>query len=167
VLVPGLRERAAAADLVAPGDAWRVVALVGAVLGVVGWLDWLLLWIPFRLGNPDWEFATASAAFDAMPLGTIGVAALAAGAGARGWRWVARSVGAGCWIVAAVLLGIYAVYVLDVPVMLKGVDPLLKPVLLKAIGKTSVFALVYVVTYLWLGVACWRMLRDRNGRMSS
>jgi len=39
-----------------------------------------LLWYPLQFGSADWEFGTISAYLNGMPLGTLGLALLAAGA---------------------------------------------------------------------------------------
>ena len=139
--------------------AWRVVAVMGAMLGVVGWIDLGLLYVPQRFGNAQWEFGTISATFNALPLATLSTAALVTASLFAGWRrWVGvltMFVG----LVTLLLVGLTALYVLDIPVLLQGATPEIRPILLKSIAKTSAFALVYVAAYVWLGLACWRTLR--------
>src|SRR5689334_14868275 len=64
----------------------RVLGAAGLVLAIVGWTDWALLWVPLRFGVVEWEFGTISQSFDALPLATIGTAALVAAALNGGWR---------------------------------------------------------------------------------
>lgn len=55
------------------------MVVAGIAITLVG-SDLALLWIPARLGTPDWEFGTVSTTLDGMPLGTVGFALIAVGA---------------------------------------------------------------------------------------
>ena len=134
-----------------PQLGWRVVAVAGLVLGVIGWLDVLLLWVPLHLGRSEWEFGTVSATFDALPLATIGCALVLAGALASGWNVRLRVVG---WFAAAVsvlLLAALMLFLLDVPLAWKGVGLINRPPLIRAVAKTCVLAVAYVAVYVATG----------------
>ncbi len=142
-----------------PTTAWVLVAVVGSVLAVIGWTDILLAWYPPKFGTVEWEFGTISATIDSMPLGTMGLAALAASAIARGATRPVRIVGVLCWLIAGVLLGVLALYLLDLPVAWNGVQEGLRPMLGKAMLKTSLLTLAYIGLYGWLGWFTRRRLR--------
>lgn len=138
---------------------WSVIAGLGVTLTVVGWIDLGLLWYPPNLGNPEWEFGTISSQFDSMPLATIGLALVAVGAMGKGWQRVAQAAAVLSALVAVFLLGIYMIYLLDVPLALKAVAPALGPTIKKAIAKASVYAVTYVAFYSWLAQYVWRRSR--------
>lgn len=139
--------------------AWRVVSVIGVLLGVVGWLDWGLLFVPQKFGTAQWEFGTISTSFNALPLATLSAAALATASIAAGRRRTMGALSIFAVLVTLVLIGLAGLFALDVPVLLGSAAPELRPVLWKSIAKTSVFAVVYIVTYAWLALACWRTLQ--------
>lgn len=126
---------------------WRVLAWIGAALAVVGWLDWALIWFPLDFGNPQWEFGNISASIDALPLGTLGLGLIAASVVARGGRWTPRVLGVLFALGSLLLLGLLVIYLLDVPLALRSVQPQMRSVLRLAMMKTVVSALVYAVLY--------------------
>ena len=148
-----------------PDDALRLLIWVGACLALAGWMDVLLLWIPTHFGRPEWEFGTVSAMFDALPLGTLGVALLIAAGVARGWRRVVLVSGVAALVLAFVLVAALVLFALDVPLAWKGVAESYRPTLKKAMFKTGVLAAIYITMYSVVG---WLALRrvKRSGERS-
>jgi hypothetical protein len=133
-----------------------VLSWVGWLLGLAGWADVVLLWVPLHMGRPEWEFGTASATFDALPLATLGIGVLLAASLARGWK-KAAVVGAGAsLVVALVLLAVLVLFVLDVPMAWKGVGEQFRSQLVKATVKTAFMGVLYISLY---AVAGWFTLR--------
>lgn len=130
--------------------AWRMAVAGGLVLGVAGWTDVLLLWYPLRFGNPEWEFATTSGMFDALPLGTIGFLVLSAWAVLRQRPAVTVTLGVvGLGIVLA-LLASAVLFVLSWAQAMGAIGPENRWVLLRAGAKTTLYALLYSGLYLWM-----------------
>ena len=142
-----------------PALLWVVIAWTGLALAVVGWTDMALLWYPLLFGTPEWEFATISACYDAMPVGTVGLILMVAGAIGRGWRGVTRTLAVVSFCIALGLVAVSVVYLLDVPLALKGIAPPVKYVLKKAMLKAGVSAAAYTVLYAWLAWFLWRSTR--------
>ena len=94
-----------------------------------------------------------------MPLGTLGLVTLCIAALGLGRRRTARVLAAILMTIAVTLLGIFALYLLNVPVALGGVPPQLVPTIQKAILKTTVFAVTYLALYGWLALYLWRNSR--------
>ncbi len=136
-----------------------MVALAGLLLGIVGWLDVLLLWVPAHFGTPEWEFGTSSSTFDALPLATLGLAFAIAGALAEGWRVRLKVLGWFTAVVLLLLLVVLGLFLLDVPLAWKGVPPANLSTLKRAIAKTVVLAVAYLVTYGLFGLTVLRRLR--------
>ena len=159
VLVAEREKDSRAPLIVEPAVVWTLLAGLGLGLAVVGWTDLALLWYPLKFGSPEWEFATIGGHFDAMPLATLSTVLLAAGVLTNGWRKSARVLAVFCVLVGLVHVGVYAIYLLDVPIALGGVPPQLQPAIQKAIAKTTVFAVTYTMLYGWLGTYLWRKAR--------
>ena len=132
------------------------------MLALVGWTDWLLLWFPFRLGVPEWEFGTISGAFDAMALGTIGFLVLATVVARGGTRTLGRVLALTALGVSLLCLVLWVLYLLNVPLAVNAVQPELKGVLEKSVIKTSLLALFYAGGYGALGVYGLRLLNVKT-----
>lgn len=153
----------------APSDSgpvafWPVLGATGFVLAAVGFLDLLLLWIPMEVGRPDWEFGAISAHFDGMALGTVGLTLMMAASLARGRRRVARVLAVLSTLIGIGLVGLFLIYVLDVPIALGATAGRMRSVMVKSITRTSLFALLYIWLYLWLGWHVWRAARAQAVR---
>ena len=146
-------------------QALRALAGVGLTLAFVGWIDVGLNLYPARIGNPDWEFGTAGAVFDSLPLGTLGLGLLlvAAHLGAR--PWALRALGAVLLSLAGLLLAMLGLYALALPEVWRAADARLHEPLSIAVGKTVAVAALYLVLYVWLAVGSWRSARP--GRRSA
>ncbi len=139
-----------------PEAGWRMVTMVGLLLGVVGWLDILLMWVPAHFGRAEWEFGTISATFDALPLATLGIGLLLAGTLAAGYLGRLKVFGWLSFGILALLLAMLVLYGLDVPLAWKGVAPAALPMLKRAMAKTALLAVMYLVVY---GLFGWTVLR--------
>ena len=142
---------------------WALVGIVAALQGIIGWLDWGLLWVPLKFGNAEWEFGTIAGAFQGLPLATFATAALAATAVSRGWTRTTAAVGAFGILMALVLLGLLGVFGLDIPLAIKNTDPAVGSAVKKVILKTGLLGLLSVATYGTIGICCLRALRNRSG----
>lgn len=142
-----------------PEAGWRVIAVVGLLLGAIGWLDVLLLWIPAYFGRTEWEFGTISSTFDALPLATLGLSLILAGAIANGWRVRLRVVAWFAFVVAVVLLAALVLYATDVPLAWSGVQPAAQPVLKRVMIKTVLLAVAYIAAHGMFGFMSLRRLK--------
>lgn len=161
VLVLNSRPKAAKAAAVPStlDSARAALGGMGIALALVGWIDWALLWFPLQFGTVEWEFGTISSSFDALPLATIGTAAIVIAALAGAWRRTLLVIGVLSMLAAVSFVLVFGIYLLDVPVLLQGAVEAVRGVMMKAIIKTSSYALLYTATYAWLGVLCVRAFR--------
>ena len=149
--------------------AWSVLYGVGWLFLILGVLDVGLLWVPFRFGIAEYEFASAGSMLDSLPLPTIGLAFLLAGAGARGKVGVVRLVIVFAALAALVVVAAAGLYALTVPLALKSVSgPDLKLGIEKSIAKVAVQACAYPIAYLGVARMGVRLLakakRKQGGR---
>lgn len=134
-----------------PDRARYILMVSGAALALIGWMDAVLLWYPLGFGDPEWEFATTSGFVDAIPLGTLGILALAAGAVAQGARKILVALSVIFPLIAVAVMASGVLFALNAVIAWKSVDPAYHVVLQRAVLKTSVLGVVYVALYLWLG----------------
>jgi hypothetical protein len=145
----------------APDKGWMVVAVAGAALALVGWTDALLLWFPANFSDPEWEFATTSTFFDALPLGTIGLVAVAAAALNRSSRPVLLTLAVLFPLLFLFFVGAAGLFALATAAAWGDVEPALRPVLERIVVKTSILSATYLALYAWVG---WTVAR--SGRRS-
>jgi hypothetical protein len=130
-----------------PEVAWVWLGWLGLVLALAGSTDLVLLLVPFRLGVPEWEFATAVSVTSAMPLVTIGLAALLASAASIGRRWLLWSVGTVAAVGAVVLVLVLVLFATNVPMALKATSGEAQLGIVKATVKTVVLAGLFSSAY--------------------
>lgn len=147
---------------VAPTVVWTVIGGLGLAVAVIGWTDLALLWYPLNFGSPEWEFGTISAHLDGMPLATVGFGLALVGVLNRGWRIPARTLAVVSFLISAALFAVFLIYLLDIPIALRGVRVELQPIIKKGIVKATVFAVTYMALYGWLGWYVWRNTRGRS-----
>lgn len=134
---------------ISPSLGWELLGWAGLAFFIVGGLDLLMGWVPLRLGNPEWEFATVSRTFDNLPITLLGLTMLLASASARGIPWAMRATGLVA-LVLALFLGLgLVVYALDLPLAFRVVtapEPRagLKRATLKAIVQGTLYPTVLV-----------------------
>jgi hypothetical protein len=135
---------------------WGVLLALGLALAVVGAVDVALLWFPARWASVDWEFGTVSATIEGMPLVTLGLGLLTASVLARGSRTGAVVVAVVLFLFALFSVVMLVILALDLPVVMRAVDPQLRPTLNKAILKSGIMGVVYVVLYTIIGIQAAR-----------
>ena len=152
------QERSGRPASLAPDSAtaWRWIGWFGLLLFVAGLGDFVIAWVPMRLGSPEWEFGTVASTLAGLPLATMGLAGLLGSAVARGKRGMTRAVAAVVLVWGAVVLGSYVLFLLDVPVALRAVSGEALLGIKKAIVKTTLLAVVFSAGYLVAGLGAIR-----------
>lgn len=141
----------------APG--WSFLFLLGAGLTVIGFIDVGLLFFAPQWASLDWEFGTISSLFQGLPVVTLGIGLMSASAVANG-SVLAQRLMMTVTMLMTLVLGLLAVmFALDVPPVIKAVEPAMKRAAKLASLKTGLMALTYLVLYLALGLWTWRRLR--------
>jgi hypothetical protein len=144
----------------APGMAWLFLGLTGVVFFLIGSANQLLAVFPMRFGNAEWEFGTASAYLDAMPLPTLGVTLFVAAGMALGKRWMLRTSAVVLVLMSMMVLALLLVFALDVPLALRAVtEPAIRFGLKKAIVKGIAQGLGYPVILVLFASMAWRHSR--------
>jgi hypothetical protein len=147
------KNRQQAALAVFQKSPWRTLGWFGAVVTLIG-LGQLLLYVfpAMAFGSPEWEYGASAQLIGALPLPTVGLAALfAAGAGSGSKR--------GMLLLSLVLvvtaLAIFAVLVLFltvVPMAIKATPANMREPIYQTIGRTLLSGIGFGFLYLW---AAW------------
>lgn len=146
------------------GAAWRWIAWLSLILALAGLGDWILAWVPLRFGSTEWEFGTIVSSFAGLPLITIGFAGMLGSAIARNVRWQAIVVSVAMLAFAAWILAASIVFLLDIPIALRAVQGFAKLGIMKAIAKTGLLAVLFLVGYSVAGVGAIRYVIRNKAR---
>lgn len=141
------------------------VLRVGWALVLVSLANLVLLWWSPQLGTPQWEFATVSQTFDRMPLLVLSLLLVALGTLLSGSVVACRAV-AGLLAVLALAVATMAVlYGLSATVAWsgsRGAPPEALSLLLRAVVKTALVAVVYTAVLAGLAATLLRRTRVRR-----
>lgn len=143
----------------APRAAWKAVGWFGLLLAIVGSGDVGLLWFPFRLGSPEWEFGTIAASMSGLPLPTIGLAAMLAAGLGLGSRWLIRTTSWSLVVLAILILGAYVLFMTNVPLALRGTPPEVAIGVKREVIKTSLLGIGFPVAYILLAIGSLKHTR--------
>lgn len=139
-----------------PELAWSLLGAAGLAFAVVAATDLVLAWIPPRFEDGGWVFDTVSAALGGMPLLVLGLGLAYGAALARRRLLALRVLSAILIVLALVVAGIFALYLMRVPSALGSTEsPERRLEMLKAVIRTGTQGVVYPVAFLWLGIKGW------------
>jgi hypothetical protein len=143
--------------------AWQWLGLFSVVLFLAGLSDWVIAWIPFRLGTLEWEFGTITATLAGLPLVTIGLGGMLASALARGIKWQIVAVACTILFFALLIVAALAIFLLDVPAALRSVEGVARLGIQKAIAKNLSLGALFSVAYVMAGVGALKHALSRRG----
>lgn len=129
------------------GLLWSVAWWCGVLLALLALATILSLWLPFRLGNLDWEFGTATQTASALPLLMAGLGGMLVGAMGMARPSRLLVVAGFCVALVAVLLMVGAVFGTTAVIAwqrLQGAAPELRIGVARAVARTSWFLLLSV-----------------------
>ena len=142
---------------------WQVFSGIGVVFLVVGAVTLFSPLFPLRIGVIEWEFGTASALFDNVPIFGLGLGLLMASGLALGARWRVRGLALICILLALVIWLAAGLYATVVPQALGAApNPVALTAIKKAVAKGAIQILIYPVAFLWLGIWSWRRTLRRH-----
>ena len=133
------------------GHEWIVLAGLGGAFGLVALLDIVLTFVPIGFGSAEWEFATATAVMNNLPVAVVGIGLVAvAGLGRRVPTLVTlASVVASALVV--LILGLTVMFGRHVGAAVASVtDPILRQGLYESIIRTGVQLVAYLAGLTWL-----------------
>ena len=143
--------------------AWRALGWFGGLFVAIGLADSGLHWYPLAFASPEWEFSAVSMSFGALPLLSIGFAALLASLLARGVRWGIITTAAVLIVLALLIGAAYVLFLSDVPLALRAATGPAGLTLKKAIARTSVMGIGFGTAYFVAGVVALRHSLTERG----
>jgi hypothetical protein len=140
-----------------------VTGWTGLTFLLVGGFDFALTWYPSDFGNREWEFGTVTASLNGLPVPTIGLVLLLAGAILLERRWWAGVVAVVSWVgMLWVLVGI-VLWATTIPLAVQTVPPEVALGLKKAVAKSALQSLMYPVILAYLGWSAIGAMRGTIG----
>lgn len=143
-------------------SAWRVIGWFGLLLAVVGLIDAGLHWFPTAFGSFEWEFATVAMSFGALPLATMGLAALLGSFIARGIRWGIITVAVVLVILAILVAAALGVFMLTAPIALEAAGEPAGLTIMKAVIRTGTMGVGFGLAYVIGAAAAFRHLSPKG-----
>jgi hypothetical protein len=130
---------------------WGVLASLGGAFAVVSLLDVGLAFVPLGFGTPGWEFSTATAVMNNLPLAVVGIGLLAVAGIGRGTQALVSLAGLLAGAVAVLVLLLAVLFVKNLGAATAAVtEPLLKQGLTESIVRTAVQLVAYLAALVWL-----------------
>lgn len=142
--------------------AWQAIGWFGLLLGLIGLADALINWYPLAWRSAEWEFATIATTFGALPLVTMGLAALLGSFLARGVRWGVVTMAVVLLLTGLVVFALLGLFALDVPLALKAsAGSPASLAIRRGVARTAVLGLGFGMGYLAAAIISFRSLRRR------
>ncbi len=144
--------------------AWGLIGWFGLLLFVIGSADAAVNFYPMAWGSPEWEFGTVASVLGALPLISMGLAALLGAMLGRGSRGGVISISILVLLAGLAVLGLYVLFLTDVPLALRASAK--SPAafaIRRGILRTSILGLGFGFGYLAAGTLALLSLRRRVG----
>jgi hypothetical protein len=139
------------------GSEWGVLASLGLAFAVVSLTDVALTFYPVGLGSPEWEFSTATAVMNNLPLAVVGLGLMGVAGMARDSEGLTRFAAVMSAALMAMVLVMGVFFARNTGAALASVtDPLLSQGLKEAITRTAVQLVAYLGGLGWLVWRLWK-----------
>lgn len=139
---------APATDRFSAGEAWAwsLLGWIGLLLLGLGLVDGALYWLPAHWSSPDWLFDAVSATAAALPLPTLGIAALLGAALARRRLGQLRLLGALLMLLALALVAAYIAFLHTLPPTeraIRGAGAIAAAATARIVARTGVMVVLF------------------------
>jgi hypothetical protein len=133
------------------GYEWGVMASLGGAFAVVSLVDVGLTFVPLGFGSAEWEFATATAVMNNLPLALVGIGLLVVAGMGRGWQMLVSLAGLLAGVLTILVLLLAVLFVKNVGAASASVvEPLPKQGMTESIIRTAVQLVAYLAALVWL-----------------
>jgi hypothetical protein len=140
---------------------WSLLLVMGWLFTLVGLLNTVLIWVPLRLGVPEYEFASVAASLDGLPLALMGMTLALAASRASGRTRSATAIVILLIVVTVLVIAGGVLYGLNAPLALRALKN--QPVPRLGIMKSIVKVTGQVVLYSTAMITFAAMGRSRRG----
>ena len=163
-IVKAKHTKAARVRVAATDQGWRAVGWFGALLAIIGLSDVALYWYPVAFGSPEWEFGTVATSFGALPLATIGLAAVVGALVVNRARVPMMAVAGLLLVLALFVAGAYLLFLKNMPLAFSATDGPQAVAMYRGVARTTVKGLGFGSAYL---IAAITLLRNLPLRVES
>ena len=141
---------------------WKAVGWFGLLLAVIGLSDVALYWYPLAFESVEWQFGTVASSFGALPLATIGLAAVVGALLVNRNRGAMIVTAAGLLILALLMGMAYGLFATNLPMAMAATDGPQGPAIIRGVARTTIKGLGFGSAYVIAGVILLRNLPPRN-----
>ena len=141
---------------------WKAVGWFGLLLATIGLTDVALYWYPLAFGSPEWEFGTVASSFGALPLATIGLAAVVGAVLVNRPRTLMMVTAGVLLLLATLIAGAFAMFLANMPMALSAADGPQGPAIHRGIVRTVVKGLGFGSAYVVAGIVLLRGLPPKD-----
>lgn len=150
----------------APSAGWRSLGGFGLILAIIGLGQLALYFFPtLAFGSPEWEYGASAQVLGALPLPTIGLAAVLASALALGSRWQMVVLAIVLLIGAILIFAVLGLFWTVAPMALKATPDAIAGPIQQTIARTTLSGVGFGALYILMAVRAIRQLR-RSPRRS-
>lgn len=140
------------------GSEWTVLAVLGLAFAFVSLVDVGLTFYPVAFGAPEWEFTTATAVMNNLPLAVVGIGLMAGAGMARQSKPLAGAASMLAGLLGIVVLLLAVLFVKNLGVARSSVtDPTAAQGMTEVIVRTSVEIVAYLTALGWLAARSRRV----------
>lgn len=134
--------------------AWRALGWFGFFMAVIGLGQLALYFFPAPgFGSPEWEYGASAQMIGALPLPTVGLAALLAAAFATGSRRGLIGLGIVLVLLSLVVFAALALFWSVVPMALRATPEPASGAIKQTIARTTLSGFGFSFLYLWAAFA--------------
>jgi hypothetical protein len=140
------------------GSPWKALGWFGAVLTLIGLGQLALYFYPaMGFGSPEWEFGASAQLLGALPLPTIGLAALFAAGAGSGSRRGMMALAFVFVLMAIAVFGVLVLFTTVVPMAIQATPGNMREPIYQAMGRSILSGVGFGLLYLW---AAWLAVRQ-------
>jgi hypothetical protein len=141
---------------------WRAVGWFGGLLALIGFADMAVLLFRPAIGNPEWQFGTMAMLLAALPLPTIGVAAVVGALLVNRARTSSIVAAAAVLALGVLIAAVYLYFLATVPLALQAAEGPQGTAIYRTIFKATIMGVGFGSAYLVAGIVLLRNLPQRS-----
>jgi hypothetical protein len=147
---------------------WRVLGIFGFVFTLIG-IGQLILYVypSMGFGSPEWEYGASAQLIGALPVATIGLAALFAAAAGSGSKRGMILLGVLLLLMALGVFAALGLFLTVVPMALKATPANMRDPVYQTIGRTLLSGVGFGLMYLWAAWVAVRQMKRSTERLQN
>lgn len=162
------KNRPSAGPAVYRGSPWRALGWFGAIVTLIG-LGQLALYIypAMAFGSPEWEFGASAQLLGALPLPTVGLAALFAAGAGSGSRRGMLALAVLLFLLAIGVFGVLALFTTVIPMALQATPGNMREPIYQTMGRSVLSGVGFGILYLWAAWLAARQMKRPTERQNN